>query len=44
MVIPSVNVASGTSNRVIGANGDLTGYASGLTIKERLLEIEYGSA
>jgi methylated-DNA-[protein]-cysteine S-methyltransferase len=27
-------------HRVVGANGKLTGYAGGLTIKETLLQIE----
>lgn len=31
-------------HRVIGADGKLTGYASGLTIKQYLLELEQGSA
>lgn len=31
-------------HRVIGANGKLTGYASGLAIKQYLLELEQGSA
>ncbi|MCB5932365.1 MGMT family protein, partial [[Eubacterium] rectale] len=31
------------SHRVIGADGKLTGYASGLTIKQYLLELEQGS-
>jgi len=31
-------------HRVIGANGKLTGYASGLTAKQYLLELEQGSA
>lgn len=30
-------------HRVIGANGKLTGYASGLTAKQHLLELEQGS-
>lgn len=30
-------------HRVIGANGKLTGYASGLTIKQYLLELEQGT-
>ena len=30
-------------HRVIGADGKLTGYASGLTIKQYLLELEQGS-
>jgi len=28
-------------HRVVGANGDLTGYAGGIAIKEKLLEIEH---
>jgi methylated-DNA-[protein]-cysteine S-methyltransferase len=27
-------------HRVVGSNGDLTGYAGGLEIKRRLLELE----
>ena len=30
-------------HRVIGADGSLTGYASGLDIKQRLLSLEKGS-
>lgn len=30
-------------HRVIGANGKLTGYAGGLTIKQYLLELEQGA-
>lgn len=30
-------------HRVIGANGKLIGYASGLTIKQYLLELEQGT-
>lgn len=30
-------------HRVIGSNGDLTGYAGGLRTKSRLLELEKGS-
>ena len=29
-------------HRVIGANGSLTGYAGGLSVKQRLLELEQG--
>ena len=29
-------------HRVVGANGSLTGYAAGLALKERLLEMEKG--
>lgn len=31
-------------HRVVGANGALTGYAGGLEVKSRLLEIEQGAA
>jgi methylated-DNA-[protein]-cysteine S-methyltransferase len=30
-------------HRIIGSNGDLTGYAGGLAVKKKLLELEQGS-
>jgi len=30
-------------HRIVGANGDLTGYAGGLDVKRRLLELEGAS-